>query len=69
MKGDYVYVGTDHSIQQISIMNCDKYLWIDSCVRDPHCAWINNTNIIPENRNNYYNRCRPLSYVQNNGYL
>ncbi|CAC5398337.1 unnamed protein product [Mytilus coruscus] len=57
-----VYVGTDTKVQQINVINCEQYRRIDSCVKDPHCAWINKTNLLPETEFNI--KCRPLTYIQ-----
>lgn len=57
-----VYVGTDTKVQQIYVINCEHHLRIDSCVKDPHCAWINDTNVLPETEYNI--KCRALTYVE-----
>jgi len=56
-----LYIGTDYLVRQIKIINCEQYRWIDSCVKDPHCAWIIDTEIP------CYNRCRSLTFVRENG--
>ncbi|XP_052099533.1 semaphorin-2A-like isoform X3 [Mytilus californianus] len=57
-----VYIGTDTKVQQINVINCEQYRRIDSCVKDPHCAWINKTNLLPETEFNI--KCRALTYIQ-----
>ncbi|XP_052099535.1 semaphorin-2A-like isoform X2 [Mytilus californianus] len=62
-----VYVGTDTKVQQINVINCEQYRLIDSCVKDPHCAWINKTKLLPETETDL--KCRALTYIKDHSLL
>ena len=70
-QDDSLYIGTDYLVRQIKIINCEQYRWIDSCVKDPHCAWINNESLLKytsvDMEIQCYNRCRSLTFVRENG--
>ncbi|CAG2229588.1 unnamed protein product [Mytilus edulis] len=57
-----VYVGTDTKVQQINVINCEQHRRVDFCVKDPHCAWINKTNLLPETERDL--KCRDLAYIK-----
>ncbi|CAC5359477.1 unnamed protein product [Mytilus coruscus] len=38
--GDFVFIGTDNSVRQINVIDCEQYIKIDKCIKDPHCSWI-----------------------------
>ncbi|XP_052099530.1 uncharacterized protein LOC127734022 isoform X4 [Mytilus californianus] len=38
--GDFLLIGTDYSVRQINVINCEQYIKIDNCIKDPHCAWM-----------------------------
>ncbi|VDI24339.1 Hypothetical predicted protein [Mytilus galloprovincialis] len=59
---DEVFIGTDFSVRRIRVINCEKHKWIDECVKDPHCGWVNRT----ENEYQWYNRCRTIEYINDN---
>ncbi|XP_076102256.1 semaphorin-4D-like [Mytilus galloprovincialis] len=64
---DSVYTGTDTSVKRIQIINCEQYRWIDSCVKDPHCAWVNSSDYLTDDIDKddiqCYNRCKSLETV------
>ncbi|XP_071167146.1 uncharacterized protein [Mytilus edulis] len=51
--GDFVLVGTDYSVRQINVINCEQYIKIDQCIKDPHCAWLDTV-------------CRSMKYISSN---
>lgn len=57
-----MFIGTDFSVRRIRVINCEKHKWIDECVKDPHCGWVNRT----ENEYQWYNRCRTIEYINDN---
>jgi len=69
-QDDSLYIGTDYLVRQIKIINCEQYRWIDSCVKDPHCAWINNDTPLNDASVDMeiqcYYRCRSLTFVRKN---
>ena len=70
-QDDSLYIGTDYLVRQIKIINCEQYRWIDSCVKDPHCAWINNGSLLKDTSVDMeipcYYRCRSLTFVNESG--
>ncbi|XP_076102244.1 uncharacterized protein LOC143071659 [Mytilus galloprovincialis] len=38
--GDFLLIGTDYSVRQINVTNCEPYITIEQCINDPHCAWV-----------------------------
>ncbi|CAC5404408.1 unnamed protein product [Mytilus coruscus] len=64
---DSVYIGTDTSVKRIQVINCEQYRWIDTCVKDPHCAWVNSsdylTDKIDKDDIQCYNRCKSVEAV------
>lgn len=61
-----MYIGTDFSVRRIRVINCEKHKWINECVKDPHCGWVNKTDLLPENENQYNNMCRTIEYLKDN---
>lgn len=61
-----MYICTDFSVRRIRVINCEKHKWIDECLKDPHCGWINNSTLLSENENQWYNRCRSIEYIKDN---
>lgn len=61
-----MYIGTDFSVKSIRVINCEKHKWINECVKDPHCGWVNKTDLLPENENQYHNMCRTIEYIKDN---
>ncbi|XP_063432671.1 uncharacterized protein LOC134714904 isoform X2 [Mytilus trossulus] len=51
--GDFVLIGTDYSVRQINVINCEQYMKIAKCIKDPHCAWSDNV-------------CRSAKYISSN---
>ncbi|CAC5419351.1 unnamed protein product [Mytilus coruscus] len=51
--GDFLLIGTDYSVRQINVINCEQYIQIDQCIKDPHCAWMDTV-------------CRSKNYVSLN---
>ncbi|CAC5355203.1 SEMA4 [Mytilus coruscus] len=66
---DSVFIGTDSSVTCIKVINCEKHDWIDDCVKDPHCGWDNITELLPDNENQCFNRCRTREYLKQNDLL
>ncbi|XP_052099524.1 semaphorin-2A-like isoform X2 [Mytilus californianus] len=64
---DSVYIGTDTSVKRIQVINCEQYRWIDTCVKDPHCAWVNSSDYLTDNIDKddiqCYNRCKSVEAV------
>ncbi|XP_076102249.1 uncharacterized protein LOC143071661 isoform X4 [Mytilus galloprovincialis] len=54
--GDFVLIGTDYSVRQINVINCEQYMKIDNCVKDPHCAWLDTV-------------CRSTKYIYSNPHV
>ena len=34
-----LFLGTDLSVAQLSVVTCDAYLKVDLCIYDPYCGW------------------------------
>ena len=34
-----LFLGTDRSVAQLSVVTCDAYLKVDLCIYDPYCGW------------------------------
>ncbi|XP_063432673.1 semaphorin-2A-like [Mytilus trossulus] len=62
-----VYVGTDTKVQQINVISCEQHRRVDLCVKDPHCAWINKANLLPETERDL--KCRDLAYIKDHNLL
>ncbi|OPL33692.1 hypothetical protein AM593_05287, partial [Mytilus galloprovincialis] len=65
-QDDSVFIGTDSSVTRIRVINCEKYYWIDDCVKDPHCGW-DNVTALPDLQ--FFNRCRAIEYLKENDLL
>ncbi|VDI10325.1 Hypothetical predicted protein, partial [Mytilus galloprovincialis] len=65
---DNVYIGTDFSVRRLRVINCEKHKWINECVKDPHCGWVNKTDLLPQNENQHNNMCRTIEYIKDNNF-
>lgn len=43
-QGQTLFLGTDQSVAQMSVVTCDAYRKVDLCIYDPYCGWDVNTN-------------------------
>lgn len=43
IHNNQLYLGTDEEVVQIGVQTCNLYTKIDSCAKDPFCAWFNVT--------------------------
>ncbi|PVD19590.1 hypothetical protein C0Q70_20080 [Pomacea canaliculata] len=44
LQGQTLFLGTDQSVAQMSVVTCDAYRKVDLCIYDPYCGWDVNTN-------------------------
>ncbi|CAH1798132.1 unnamed protein product [Owenia fusiformis] len=63
ISGDYLYVATDWSVLQLSVLQCSGYTVCHYCVRDPHCGW----NLSTNKCDIFVNSIRSLQSVENPG--
>ena len=43
-QGETLYLGSDMSVVQLSVVTCHAYTKVDLCVYDPYCGWDAKTN-------------------------